>query len=63
VRQAPDLAELTERARSLPDLDQLGRKRLAEELGITQHWARQVLEELDGEQTHTQRPVALVKEA
>jgi len=63
VKQAPDLAELTRRARSLPNLYQLGRKRLAEELGITQHWARQVLEELDGEQTHTQRPVALVKEA
>ncbi|MBA2695641.1 MAG: hypothetical protein H0U62_07315, partial [Actinobacteria bacterium] len=63
VKQAPDLAELTRRARSLPNLPQLGRGQLARELGCSTHWARRVLEALDNEQTHTQRPVALVKEA
>jgi len=59
MRQAPDLAELTRRARSLPNLDQLGRGQLARELGCSTHWAREVLKALDNE-----RPaVALVKEA
>lgn len=59
VKQAPDLAELTRRARSLPNLPQLGRGQLARELGCSTHWARQVLEALDNE-----RPaVALVREA
>ena len=61
VRQAPDLAELTRRARSLPNLSQLGRGQLARELGCSTHWAREVLKALDNEQT--QRPVALVREA
>jgi hypothetical protein len=56
VKQAPDLAELTERARSLMPL---GRIALARELGCSTHWARRVLEALDNE-----RPaVALLKEA
>jgi len=50
VRQAPDLAELTRRARSLPNLSQLGRGQLARELGCSTHWAREVLKALDNEQ-------------
>lgn len=57
VKQAPDLAELVERARPLMPL---GRGSLARELGCTEDKARKIIAALDRER---QRPVALLREA
>lgn len=53
---APDLAQLVERARPLMPI---GRGRLAQKLGTTEHWARKALEALETEPPR----LAAVKEA
>jgi len=48
---APDLDELVERARTLPNLPKLGRGQLAKELDCSTHWSREVLAVLATERT------------